>query len=1055
MEEQVAQAARCIVQASVDPTMRRQASQFLEEWTQTPDAWDVYGKWLSSYRHLRLQQGSDTANNDSDSLSMQILCLTMLQSKIRKELRKSQPVSTWHPSVAAVRAELWEYLQQLRVDSPEDRPLISPCCICNAAMIVRSSDGMMAEFMNQLMMTTNSSSSNNNNHHHHQGNALSLPRETALRVLAGIPVEMETCQELANTEVTAELSVHMEIVLDVVQKSLLLSQSTLLPACQVLQSWTETAHISLSQLNTPTFGGNQAVLPTLIHLLSIHGPTNYYDEITLQSAARALTNAILVVTDHCSSTRAAAAESFWVALSQQRFIVHPLHIATQQQWHDASHALASLLSTFVVEQVDDLVAQPADVGLQILLELQAHPCTSVALVPLEIWLTIQEIPTSDRHDDWKQPLYRKLVEVLLMRITYPQTFMSWDEELELDSSEFFELRRLVSDVLSSCYFLMRGEMIHTLIQKIQNATHWTTRESALYCLAQIAKDVCTRCKSHAPDGTMVAKDRDASRQELLQLLEQLMNMDTETLFNQSTVLLAAVINFLGTYSPAWNSIDCPPVAIVRLMEFLQFALKMLPLESAKAIRAICISCLAKLMPSIEDLHSKSNVDFSQTIVPAVLKSVRESMEAVLATTEEEAMTMVAEGATRLVTKVADVDVARQALTNDLIRPVLRHVNAALEAMPQNNSVEEWSTPSVQLATEALIRDLDVINTIARFCDAPHIPAMSGWFLQDFGHCLDSIHHKTQSSPIGSMILPKWISIHQQVIQNAPPLQDTSLHMLQSTIPLVVQALEHSRDLSTLKYISTAVEKFGGKTDQIDQSFQQLLERVATIVIDHPNVTDSTEFLQCFFDCLQRFLLYCPRALCYNSKFDAMVNFSVDAVTGIQDKEAIRAALVFLSQLFGWNSLRLPQQSFNVMQEVWHTGATLKDLLGRNGQRLIEACFKGLAGGSQMLWPAYSSCIFSIVQAFVMNPSYDQINPANVPSPFLNESLLHQWLARGIMSTLTSDTDLQMCNQIISILLTLSRQGPKSVPRAKMLLTDFAKIRRGEVKLDALISFTLP
>jgi hypothetical protein len=1051
MEEQVAQASRCIVQANVDPTIRLQASQFLEEWNQTSTAWDIYGKWLYSYRHhqtvIREEEYSTSdistaSTTDPDQLPMQILCMTLLQTKIRKELRRSQPTAMWHPSVVSLRAELWEYLKQLQPDALQDRPLISPCCICMTVMMVRSSDGMLSEFMTHI----NNNKADDPTAH----NTMSiLSRETTLRLLAYIPGEMEMCQDLTNAEVTAELSLYLEIAMNTIQQGLIESPSTLLPACQALQSWTETVHISLSQLNTPTRGGqtgqNQALLPTLIQLLSSNGPNIMYNEASLQASARALTNATLVVTDHCSTSRTIAAEAFWRAVSQQLFIIHPLQLATQHGWHDASHALASLLSTFVVEQVDDLVAQPAGVGLKILLDLQAHPHTAVALVPLEIWLTVQEIPVADRHDDWKHSLYRKLLATLLPRIAYPQSFTNWEEELELDASEFLELRRLVSDVLTTCYVLLRGEMIQILTNQVLCATHWTLTESALFCLSQIAKDVCTRCNSRAPDGTMVARDRELTRQELLHLLNQLMSIDAQTTCNKSPMLSAAVISVVGMYSPAWNSIKCPPEAIGHIMWYLRSTLNILPIESAKAIRALCISCLVQHMPHIDDLYASPGVDVSTKFASALLKSVREAMEAVLASTEEEAMTVVAEGATRLVTKLTDADVARQAFTNSLIQPILKSVTAELQSLPQHNNMQEWSSPQVQSATESLLRELEVIKTVARFCDAPHIPAMTDWFLQDMYGCLESVHLRTASSPIQSAVLPKWIAIHQYILRNASQPNDTTFRIFKSTIPLIVQALERSYDPSTLNYVSTAVENFGGQTDETDEIFQQLLAHITEVVMVHPNLSDGTELLHAFFDCLHRFFLYCPRALCYNAKFEIIVNFTIVAIGAIHDKEATRAALNFLSQFFGWHSLRLTPQSVKVMQEVATTTNIQKDLLVKHGQNLLEVCFKGLAEGSQMLWPSYAGCVFSIVLAFATTQSDDQ----------KNSEILQQWLFSGMMSTLTPDTDVEMCKQVISILLTLSHQGPQSGSRAKMLLTDFAKIKKGEMKSDALVSYTLP
>jgi hypothetical protein len=117
----------------------------------------------------------------------------------------------------------------------------------------------------------------------------------------------------------------------------------------------------------------------------------------------------------------------------------------------------------------------------------------------------------------------------------------------------------------------------------------------------------------------------------------------------------------------------------------------------------------------------------------------------------------------------------------------------------------------------------------------------------------------------------------------------------------------------------------------------------------------------------------------------------------------------------------------------------------------------------MLWPAYSDCLFAIVQAVVLtvNQSDNQVNPANPSySSVLSETLLQHWLYSGMAATLSSNANPNMmnaetCNQIISILLKLAHQGSKSRPKAKMLLTDFAKIKKGEMGVDALVSYVLP
>jgi hypothetical protein len=1026
MEEQVAQAAMAMVSPTTDSSTRRQASRFLEEWTLLTDAWDVYVKWLASFRH----------SPDPDKIAMQLLCLQMLQTKIRNEIPRGQP-EKWHPSLSLIRSELWEYARQPSLDSS----LVMPCCICNAIILVRC--GLLGEFIIHIRSSGN-----------HQNEP---SPEITLRLIACVPFEMEACRDLTTPEVTHELQPHLELVLDLIRRGIS-SENTVLQSCMALKEWSNSSHISLSQLNTPTCNQPYAVLPSLLQILSSN---QCQDERLLQAVSQALTASIMVVSDQCTPSRETAASSIWNAIPHG-FIVNPLHLATQNGWLDACHALATLICNFVTEQVDDLVNKPVDMGLQLLLDIQAHPHTPVALIPLDCWLTIQEIPLEERHDHWKQPLFRQVLQTLVTRIAYTTDFTNWQEEFDLDSSEFLELRRMVTDVFVSGYFLLRVEFINLLTHQIRNAAHWTQSEAALNVLVQISREVCQRCIRPSRGGGIghaIQHDRQATCQALIQLLDQLLS--TTLPEEQHPILLGTIINFCGSYSPAWSSMDCPPHAILQLLQFLHSSFRKAPLESAKATRAIFVACLSKSMPSLEDLISDQNKN-TQTIIPLVLKSVRESMEAVLTTTEEEAMTTVAEGATRLVTKLKDVSMARQALIQDLVRPVLHRARPLLQTLSPSQIVagEEWCTPPMQLALESLVRLLNVVHVIVRFCDAPYIPATGEWLLEEIGPFLDTLQR--QPLEIQKVILRKWVAIQQQLLR-LPAQQSTVLSMISNTIPLIVQALQTTHDPSTLKYISAAVEMFGGKTDEMDHSFKDLLSHITTIItsqLSSNNLSDATELLERYFECLQRFILYCPRALCYNTQFATILTLAVESIAALQGaKESTRAALLFLSQLFGWNSLRLSPQAHQVLQEAWRM--ILKDMLVHHGSTLTQSCVVGLAGGPQMLWPAYSDCLFAIVQSVLNSTKEDTIgnNDGLADQKHqLSEAMMQNWLLASMTSAISSSKketiNVDICNQVISILFGLARTGTKGRSKGKMLLTDFAKLSKGEMTPDALVSYAI-
>ena len=237
----------------------------------------------------------------------------MLQTKIRKEVPRNEPAK-WHPSLALVRQELWEYARQPTLMQDEDyKSLIMPCCICNAAIIVRC--GILNEFISSTLSFSSSPRSSASSATISPADQQQPSPEVILKLLACIPFEMESCQNLTTPQVTQELIPHLEIVLEVIRRGLdataTSTVATQLPACMALKEWSNISHVSLSQLNTPTCGGPHAVLPTLISLLSSN---NCPDERLLQVASQALTAAIMVVSDHLTPTREVAASTIWNAI---------------------------------------------------------------------------------------------------------------------------------------------------------------------------------------------------------------------------------------------------------------------------------------------------------------------------------------------------------------------------------------------------------------------------------------------------------------------------------------------------------------------------------------------------------------------------------------------------------------------------------------------------------------------------------------------------------------------------------------------------------------------
>jgi hypothetical protein len=94
----------------------------------------------------------------------------------------------------------------------------------------------------------------------------------------------------------------------------------------------------------------------------------------------------------------------------------------------------------------------------------------------------------------------QLVEVILNRIAFPPTFNSWEDEVEIESSNFDEMRRLCTDVLITAYYVLRSGYLETLANVVTttSSNDWEVIESALFCLCAWSRglrksQICCEC----------------------------------------------------------------------------------------------------------------------------------------------------------------------------------------------------------------------------------------------------------------------------------------------------------------------------------------------------------------------------------------------------------------------------------------------------------------------------------------------------------------------------------------------------------------------------------
>lgn len=84
-----------------------------------------------------------------------------------------------------------------------------------------------------------------------------------------------------------------------------------------------------------------------------------------------------------------------------------------------------------------------------------------------------------------------------------------------------------------------------------------------------------------------------------------------------------------------------------------------------------------------------------------------------------------------------------------------------------------------------------------------------------------------------------------------------------------RSFEESYNPCTLSFVAVAVEKFGTKNADIENSFCQLLAHITTTTCTHVQtrtIPNCPALVTSFFDLCQRVLLFCPAALVKNAQF---------------------------------------------------------------------------------------------------------------------------------------------------------------------------------------------
>lgn len=794
--------------------------------------------------------------------------------------------------------------------------------------------------------------------------------------------------------------------------------------------WTESCHSTLSQLSNATMDDGKSILQILVDILSQQQP---HDEDIVVLASNVVTSSLLEGYDSGSATRQQAVLAMLNSLKGGGFIISPFSYFTENQMDDAALSLAVLATTFACEEID-MIADCSVNGcsnlIELLLTIQQHHHQPVAISVLEFWLMLQDIPTAERHPDLTIPLFSKVFNLIAVRISYPPQFTTWKDELELDSQEFTEMRSLVNDVLVSVYFLLRVHFIDQLCAIANSAQgRWNVTEAVLFCICAVAREICARVKAKGTGD--VAVDRDATMERLLQLVQQLLTGAAQI---EHPLTLASVAKFVGSFSPVWND-RCDLDTILQLLQYLHksMAVEAAAKSSTTSVKQILNGCSSKIIPVIV-LQGEEHIANNPIILSLV--SLMQSAQLL---DDQEGTRCVAEGCTRLCIRLKKPNLIRQSLCS-ILTPVLQRTQHALNMISDQGSTLPQA--ELGLAYQSLGATLRVMKEIFRFCDGvSETEAGLADVLTATWPRLNEISSNASCRQHAG-VFSELLGVYSQLMSS---LGDLMYPHTSQIITSVVQAFEETYFPCALECVAVAAETYGNASTESEKSFSQLLSHLSGITckrLQETGLRNSTQLVSSFFEMARKYMLYCPGALVGSSEFNVIFSLAVACLVECAgERESSRAAVLFLSLLISLKSINLSPQTAAIIKAP---GGPLDSSLSRCGESLTKSCIGGLAGASpQVLWPIMADCMFAVILRVVQS------------SPTPEHTLAHEWvwhaLAEANGKERLSDETKQLVMKVLFGLV--STDGPKSKPMVKMLLTDFAKICKGDMSSDSLLTYS--
>jgi len=559
--------------------------------------------------------------------------------------------------------------------------------------------------------------------------------------------------------------------------------------------------------------------------------------------------------------------------------------------------------------------------VELVMAFTGHKSHNVAIVTLNIWLLIQDVPVSERHESLREPCFVKLLQVLLQQSKLePDAASGYDDDINFEQLSFRTSHDGVKGPLENTFHALGSRFLETILDVLRRATDWESFEAALFALVSASGAIVSHTSSQ---GLASSGPRGpAIRAVLDTILVELPGMPMLGT-NGATLRIGAVM--VGSFAKILASM--PNSLIERHLEFLLQAMSYaepVSISAALSFQSICVACRLELALNPTTVHTLlAGVESAFRVYPRTDPS-RSALQS--SQVPRQVRLNVARGLSRVVAVMAVGE--RRKSIGLLLEPGLERLR---QAIAQSNTTV---VADELCAIEIAVRFVETSTSKGAVNESHPAAAV----LQSTLPLLDQIF-SNEALRTDNDVVDALFDLISTSFSSAP--QVLAPH-LESLLRTCVEQFSRTWSPCCIKCVGKAVEVYVPSNPDLKSGFVQIFSLLVDAMvraIQEGKVSENPVIVSQFFDTALLFVLFCPSSLLSKRSdqsalvIDTMLQLCAKCISS-DDATCSRSVIHFVGRM--QSKMAMAGPSDHEFKQYFDAA------FQRQGGHLVEEILRGLA-----------------------------------------------------------------------------------------------------------------